>query len=124
VSADQEKEVLEPEVLPPERGPYGTGPRPGSRRRRAQGAFGPILAGFLLDLVDLGTLGPSGLILGGLSGYWIASMYDLPFRQRILLALGVGFYAMIPGTNFLPLATLIGAVVRFRDGARGPRSFD
>jgi len=124
VSADQEKEVLEPEVLPPERGPYGAGPRSGNQRRRAQHPFGPMLAGFLLDLIDLGTLGPSGLILGGLAGYWIASMYDLPFRQRMGLALAVGFYAAIPGTNFLPLATLVGAFVRFGGSSRRPRSFD
>lgn len=91
------------------------------RWRRLNRAFGPILAGLVIDSVDLVTFGPLkrliGLPAGALAGYWMGSIFRLPQRQRLLCALAAGIYCMIPGLEFIPLATLIGAYVRFREGA-------
>jgi hypothetical protein len=111
----KEREVLIPEVLPPERGPFGSGPRPSeSKTRRAQRAFGPIVAGAILDAVDFMTMGPAGLILGFIAGFWIGSIFDLPLRQRLLLAILSAWYGLLPIPRFIPIATLIGAYVQFR----------
>jgi hypothetical protein len=91
------------------------------RWRQLNRAFGPILAGLVIDSVDLFTFGPLkrfiGLPAGALAGYWMGSIFRLPLRQRLLCALAAGVYCMIPGLEFIPLATLIGAYVRFREGA-------
>jgi hypothetical protein len=112
------KEILEPEVLPPQ----GVGedprrPSPGTAKR-AQRAFGPILAGVFLDFMDLATLGPLGFLMGAGAGFWLGSVFDLPLSRRVLIALASGWYCMMPGTRLVPLATLLGAYIRFREGAR------
>ena len=87
---------------------------------RLNRAFGPVVAGLIIDLVDLGTFGPIGLILGfpigGLAGYWMASCLGLSRRACFLCAILAGLYCMVPFTEMLPLATLVGAYARFRDG--------
>lgn len=116
----QEREVLEPEVLPPEHKQRGRGNAGADTMRRAQRAFGPILAGAFLDFIDLATMGTPGLLIGAAAGYYIATVYELPLRTRLLLAIAAGYYCMLPFTRFLPLATLMGAYVRFRK-AGSPR---
>lgn len=120
---DEPREILEPEVLPP----VGrSGPAPGGAPpptwKRAQRAFGPILAGAFLDLIDLTTMGPAGFFIGAVVGYWMGSSFELPLRTKLLLALGAGYYCMMPGTRALPLATLVGAYVRFREKSPPRRS--
>ena len=87
--------------------------------RRLNRTFGPILAGLVIDSVDLVTFGPLkrfiGLPAGALAGYWMGSIFRLPQRQRLLCALAAGIYCMIPGLEFIPLATIVGAYVRFRE---------
>ncbi|HNR93062.1 MAG TPA: hypothetical protein PKK36_00465 [Kiritimatiellia bacterium] len=83
--------------------------------RRAERAFGPVLAGVLLDCVDFATMGPFAFIIGIIVGFWIFSIYRLPLQHRIIGALLAGAYCMMPFTRFLPLATLVGAWVRFRE---------
>jgi hypothetical protein len=89
---------------------------------RLNRAFGPILAGLLIDLVDLSTFGPIGLVLGmplgGLAGYWMASCLGLSRWAALGCALAAGVYCTIPGTEVLPLATLVGAFARFQQGGR------
>lgn len=93
--------------------------------RRANRAFGPVVAGMILDLVDLATFGPVGLFLGlpigGLAGYWLGFALGLSPKARWVCALAGGVYCTIPGTEFLPLGTLVGAFARFRERGRRPR---
>jgi len=110
-----EREVLEPEVLPPE--DHDPRPKPPTTLERFLKSFGPILAGVFLDLVDLATMGPAGFVIGAAVGFWLASIFKLPFKQAILLAVAAGWYCMLPFTRYLPLATLVGAYIRFRQGS-------
>ena len=98
-------EPLEPEVLPPlgESGPPSRKPLPGKGAR-----FLPILAGFLVDLMDLVSLGWGGLLIGFLAGYWMARILDRPPRARLLIGLMSGLYCALPGTNLIPAGTLFG----------------
>ena len=87
--------------------------------------LGPILAGVLLDLVDLATYGPIGLwtgaIVGGLTGYLLAMSLGVEASRRWPYAALAGAYCTMPFTAFLPLATMLGAVIRFREHGRpGP----
>jgi len=84
--------------------------------RRFFRAFGPVLAGAAIDAVDLATMGAVGFIVGAAAGYVIAAAYGLNWKWRIGIALLAGYYCMIPFTRFIPLATLVGAYVRFRQG--------
>ena len=96
-------------------------------------AIGPIAAGLLLDFVDFATYGPiglwAGLALGGGAGYLLASGLGVAPERRPVYALVAGVYCMLPFTAFLPCATLVGALIRWREtrpsapepsGAEGP----
>ena len=111
---EEKSDVLIPEVLPPD--PTGQGFRPPrSKARRAERAFGPIVAGAIIDAIDFVTWGFAGLIIGGLAAFWICSIYRLPWWQRLLWSLGAAYYCAVPFTRFLPLGMLIGAYVQFRE---------
>jgi len=94
----------------------GTPPSVGRRLNRA---FGPIVAGMILDLLDLATFGPLGYVLGlplgGLMGYWLGRCLGLSRKSSVLCAFAAGVYCTFPFTGVLPLATLVGAYVRFRE---------
>lgn len=111
---EKETEVLIPEVLPPEPG-MGESRRTSSRARRAERAFGPIVAGAIIDAIDFVTWGFTGLVLGGIAAFWICSIYRLPWWQRVLWALAAAYYCAVPFTRFIPLGMLIGAYVQFRE---------
>jgi len=87
--------------------------------RRVNRAFGPIVAGLIIDLVDLATFGPVGLVLGlpvgGLAGYWMGRALGFDKRASLWCALAAGVYCTIPGTELIPLATIIGGCVRFQE---------
>jgi hypothetical protein len=93
--------------------------------RRANYAFGPVLAGLVIDLIDFATFGPIGLLLGfpigGLAGYWMGRALGLERHIALWCGAAAGVYCTIPGTRFLPVATIVGACVRFRDGGRRPQ---
>lgn len=113
---EEPREVLEPEVLPPvEKEPQRRNQKPFEDWKRS---FGPVMLGMLIDAVDLLTLGPAGLrggfILGSVAAYFMCSVYRLPFSYKILTSLVAGLYCMIPGTAFLPLATVLAFLSRFR----------
>ncbi len=84
----------------------------------------PILGGLILDFADLATLGPVGLymgmIVGCTIGWLISGIYDFSRKGRLMLSLLAGIYCTIPGTFFLPLATAISAVARFRERPAPP----
>ncbi|HEY8239933.1 MAG TPA: hypothetical protein VIH35_00725 [Kiritimatiellia bacterium] len=94
--------------------------QPSSRRtwRRMNKTFGPILAGMVIDAVDLATFGPLkrfvGFPAGAIAGYWMASIFKLSQKQRLLCALAAAIYCVIPGLEFIPVATLLAAYIRFR----------
>lgn len=99
--------------------------QPGKARefgRRMNRAFGPIAAGMIIDLVDLATFGQIGLFMGlpvgGLAGYWMGTALGLGRKAALWCALAAGIYCMLPLTEVLPLATLVGAWVRFRDSGK------
>ncbi len=84
---------------------------------RLQRACGPLVGGMILDLVDLSTFGPfgvGGFFIGSLIGWWICSIYQITTSTRLLLALLSGIYCLLPLTEFVPLATMLSAFVRFR----------
>ena len=93
--------------------------------KRLNRFFGPVVAGILIDIVDLETFGPIGLYLGlpigGLAGYWMGYCLGLAPKHRWLCALAAGIYCTVPGTEMIPLATLVGAFAQYRESAAKPR---
>lgn len=82
-------------------------------------ALGPIAAGVIIDAVDFVTFGPIGLVLGfpigATAGYWLGRSMHLEKQTSFICAVIAGIYCTIPGTELLPLGTLVGALVRFDD---------
>ncbi len=84
--------------------------------------FGPMLAGLVIDALDLITFGAigvyTGMILGGAVGYWLAPTLGFPPRGRWLCAIMTGVYCTLPLTGFIPAATIAAGVSRtiLRDG--------
>lgn len=102
-----------------------TPPPPPSQATRLNRAFGPVAAGLVIDLVDLSTFGPIGLYLGlpigAFAGYWMGRALGLERKISLLCALVAGVYCMVPGTEMLPLATLVGAGARYIESKpKGP----
>ena len=116
MSEANESRVLEPDVLPPE-DESRTSPPPASLGRRVERAVGPVAAGLILDFVDLGTFGPVGLVagalIGGAVGWYLARALDMPPRWRPAAVLLAAIYCTLPFTEFIPAATLVGALARY-----------
>lgn len=74
----------------------------------------------ILDAADLLTPGPvglaGGLFVGMPVGWWISSIYGFTLPSRLLCATLAGVYCMTPGTEVIPLATMISAAARFYAG--------
>jgi hypothetical protein len=89
---------------------------------RLYNAFFPLIGGLILDFADLATFGPVGLylgfIVGGIVGWLISGIYGFSKNAKILCTIIAGIYCTIPGTFFLPLATFIAAIARFRQNPR------
>lgn len=89
-------------------------------------AFGPVGAGLIIDAADFVTFGPIGLALGfptgAAAGYWLARSLRLETNASLICALLAGVYCTIPGTELLPLGTLVGALVRLEDVSQAPSS--
>ncbi len=86
---------------------------------RLNRALGPVMAGLIIDGIDLITLGPIGLVVGlpvgAMAGYWLGRSMRLEKRTSVLCAIAAAIYCTIPGTEVLPLGTLVGALVRFEE---------
>jgi len=97
--------------------------RGGLWQRYGKAAF-PILGGIVLDCADLATYGPAGLytgmIVGCIVGWIISDYYAYSTRGRVVFAILAGVYCTMPGTFFLPLAT-IAAVSGLKRGT-GPNA--
>ena len=81
-------------------------------------AMGPVLAGFIIDVLDFATFGSAGLYLGLLlgcpAGWYLARSFGLDHRRSLYFALVCGVYCTIPVTSPVPLATLLGVWLRAR----------
>jgi len=99
-------EVLEPEVLPP---PGGAGPR--VAETTGPSGVNPILAGVIIDLLNLFTFGFVGFIAGGAVGYWAAITNRMPLPLALLIGVATGWYCALPLPRTIPLATLIGIIL-------------
>lgn len=122
MSDEIDKEILIPEVLPPEsagtrsRPPQGGSPPP--RRKQARGRspldrianlFGPILSGLILDFSHIQPMRLPGFLIGLFLGLWFARACNLRVRHCLLTALAcgvIGFYGL---HRFMPIATIAGA---------------
>lgn len=94
-------------------------PAPPSQAKRLNRAFGPVVAGLIIDLVDLSTFGPIGLYLGipigAFAGYWMGRALGLNRKPSLLCAAAAAAYCTLPGTEMIPLATIVGALARYHE---------
>ena len=90
-----------------------------STAERLLRSFGPLAGGLLIDFADLATFGTVGLILGpiigGLLGWWLATIYRFGLLGQCVIIAITAAYCAFPGTGLLPLATLVFALIRFRE---------
>lgn len=95
-----------------------------TQAQRLNRAFGPVVAGLIIDFVDLATFGPIGRYLGfpigAFAGYWMGRALGLERKPCLLCALAAGIYCMMPGTEMIPIATVVGALARYRESAPKP----
>ncbi len=85
-------------------------------------AFGPLGGGLLLDFADLATFGALGFyigpLIGGLMGWWLASVYRFGTLGQCVLILITAVYCTLPSTALVPLATIVFALIKFADKKR------
>lgn len=90
-----------------------------SNSERLPRAFGPLGAGLLLDFADLTTFGVIGFylgpIIGGLLGWWLATVYRFGVVGQCVIILIAAVYCALPGTGMVPLATIVFALIKFAD---------
>ncbi len=85
---------------------------------RIRKALGPALPGITLDLIDAMSLtqsaGPfASFPLGCLVGIWLSSYYRFSWGWKALIAVSSGLYTLTPGTEMIPLATILTCLGRF-----------
>ena len=116
-----EVERLDPREEEPGAGPGWTNPRPGAGAAASAAAWGPIVAGLLLDLADVVTPNPRiGLAVGFVVGLFAGTRMGLPIKGRLMLA-GVGAaYCSLAATTTLPIGTVVGLL--YRTGIFGRRT--
>ena len=90
--------------------------------KRINKTIGPVMAGFIIDVVDFATFGPVGLVLGlpvgGAAGYWMGRTLGLSKQACLYCALAAGVYCTIPFTELLPLGTMVGAYARYQQSGK------
>lgn len=104
-----EREVIEPEVLPPQTDPDDVRTRsPKGLRLRTLGSA--LLSGLLLDLADFSTRFPAiliGVVVGALVGLYICTTQQVPRKDRVWWVAVSALYCAMPRTEFFPMATLV-----------------
>lgn len=85
---------------------------------RVRRALGPVLPGLVLDLADFfsltRTVGPwVSFPIGFAIGSWMSLFYPFAFGWRLLIATASGLYTLTPGTEYIPLATILACLGRF-----------
>lgn len=124
---DGEKEILIPEVLPPE----GSEPRFGRRTRSApppppEGAskmdrianvLSPVFTGLMLDVFSLSLSRLPGLIFCVPFGFWFGRVCGMRLKHCFLAAILAGYYGMLTIPRFTPVATLIGVFFAIRNAS-------
>ena len=110
---------VEVERLPEGADPERTPPRSPSAGRAAR-ELGPVVAGLVIDALDVLTPTPIlGLVLGGLLGHYLARSAGARGGQAFVIAAGVALYCALPVTGRWPVATLVGLFVRAERYLRG-----
>ena len=89
---------------------------------RLQRSLGPALPGVVLDLADLCSLTNrvgawASFPIGLLIGIWLSSYYPFGFGWRAVIAIASGLYTLTPGTEYIPLATMLTCLGRFVEAA-------
>jgi|FLOH01.1.fsa_nt_gi hypothetical protein len=86
--------------------------------------LGPLGGGILLDTLDLATFGPFGIyfgwFIGLIVGWWMASIYQFGTVGKFVFASLAAIYLTLPMTEFVPIATLVSAISRFRGAPPDP----
>lgn len=75
-----------------------------------------VLGAMILDAIDVTDLPlvswwygiPASLLLG----FWVASLFKFPLVTRIGMAFMAAIYFVLPGTEMVPLATIVVAAAR------------
>lgn len=85
---------------------------------RIRKSLGPALPGITLDLIDAMSLtrnvGPfASFPLGLAIGIWLSTYYRFSWGWKFLIAIGSGLYTLTPGTELIPLATILTCLGRF-----------
>lgn len=88
--------------------------RPGSGG--GPGAWGPVLAGLVLDLTDLLTFAPgmqkAAIPIGFAVGFYAGTRMGLRLKQRLALGAVGAAYCSFSATSFLPIGTIVGQLHR------------
>ena len=104
--------------------PSRTPPSSTSFWQRLHRALGPVAGAMILDLADFATLGPIGIFLGlpvGSSvGWWLAGLYGVSGRARVLVSLLAGGYCLAPLTSLLPVATVLSVICTLLEDPKEP----
>lgn len=130
MSGKNDREVLIPEVLPPEGGgprhqpPWGSPPPRDTGRARSRGdrianALGPVLSGLILDLSHIHPGGWVGFFIGLILGFWFGRSCNLRLGHCVTIALLAAVVGKVGLHRFIPIATIAGAWLAFR--AKEPR---
>jgi hypothetical protein len=87
-------------------------PKKGRRWQRLLQDGTPIFSGMLVDMVDLLTPSSVGVVIGmpagAAVGYLVSVISGLSMKYCLLVALLCGLYCSTPGTEAIPLGTLVG----------------
>lgn len=80
--------------------------------------FGPVIPGLVLDCADFFSLTRTvglwaSFPVGFAIGIWLSLFYPFGFGWRFVIALGSGLYTLTPGTEYIPLATILTCLGRF-----------
>ncbi len=83
-------------------------------------ALSPLSAGIILDVLDLATFGPVGIVfgvlVGGYAGWILGEREGFAQSIRIAFAICAAAYMTIPFTEPFPAATMLIFIARFLAG--------